>query len=179
MFDPPTCQGFFRGIALGVGILLGATFSGCSTPGRSTADASFNPTLRQASSGEQYTADQIRADWDDVMGAIFTGSAEHGWVILTIEPPTETSQRFTMLSVKDEPGWVLATREPLAQLEAGPQSPDLTASRSDQKLRGDDTLIEFSISLGHFGQPEMEAAVLSSIFRRMAILKGVNAAPLQ
>ena len=179
MFDPPTCQGFFRGIALGTSMLIGMTFGGCSAPGRSTPDGSFNPRVRQTSTGEQYTTGQIRADWDDVMGAIFAGSAEHGWVILTIEPPTETAQRFSMLSVSDQPGWVLATREGEVKSEVVSQPSDQAAPPSDQELRGENTLIEFSISLGLFGQPEVEAAVLGSILRRMELLRGINAAPLQ
>lgn len=100
----------------------------------------------------------VVGDWNDVEASLFAviGSAEMAVLSKTVRP---TEQVYELLSVGDEPGFVYARRQ------------------SNEK---DDLIpITLSCSLGFFGDPAGEKAMVSEMAARLKDLAGVGARPIR
>lgn len=100
----------------------------------------------------------VTGDWDDVEASL---SAVIGEVEMAILSQTNLpdEQAFELLSVGDEPGFVYARRRPEAGTDLIP--------------------ITLSCSLGFFGDPLAERALVSAMATRLKDLAGVGARPIR
>lgn len=97
----------------------------------------------------------VDGDWDDLWAAGMGGGSPYGWVVLSEAERTPLSVKYEMLSVRDEPGWLLAERStPADEFETEPVE------------------IKLSAKLRRFGDPDLEAAMLTAIAQRLRELQG-------
>ncbi len=122
------------------------------------------PQTRPPAVTAQPTADRaiaVEADWDDLWAAGMGGGSPYGWVVVTEAERTPTSVRFELLSVRDQPGWLLAERTTEApEIELHPVTMTLSAR------------------LGRRGDPAAEAALLTAVADRLRELKGETVSTL-
>lgn len=94
----------------------------------------------------------VRGDWDDIPAAVAAAinNQEIAIVSRTAEPNRWT---FTLLTIRDEPGLLVATAQ--------------------------DGAIVLTCRLGHFGDADRERQLLERMGRRLSELAGVGAFPLR
>ncbi len=89
------------------------------------------------------------------------GGSPYGWVVVTEAERTPTTIRFELLSVRDQPGWLLAERTTDApEIELEPVAMTLSAR------------------LGRSGDPAGESALLSAVAYRLDELVGETVSTL-
>ncbi len=100
------------------------------------------------------TALEAGGAWKHLDAAVSAATSRHEMAVLTRTSPDHTSRRYTLLTVDNRPGHLEATREP-------------------------DGAIRLVATIGRFGDPAGEDALLRSIAHRLAQLEGPGFAPIR
>lgn len=94
----------------------------------------------------------VAGDWDDVAAALF-GALRDQEVAVLSEKSGPTEQSFELLTIRDEPGLVVARQ-------------------------GSEGAITLSCVIGPFGDPDRERMLLARMSQRLKELAGVGARPM-
>jgi hypothetical protein len=116
-----------------------------------------NPAQPSVSTGASSL--QLRADWSDVEATMEVAAPRaEAAVVQTLVSPH--SIRFTLVTATDEPGEVLAVRDPA------------------DSSSGENIQITLSAHFGRFGDSAREQRLLNAMARRLGQLHGTATAPI-
>lgn len=99
----------------------------------------------------------VTGDWNDVEASVLAALSDNEVAILH-EELGDTKQKFELLRVTDDAGWIVAMRESTADTD---------------RIR-----IRLTAKIGYFGDPPRERKLLDSVARRLRQLAGVEYRPI-
>jgi hypothetical protein len=107
----------------------------------------------------------VRGDWDDLDAAVEVAASKVEMSVLSSTDPSSNPRVFRLVTVTDEPGRLTVRRSPPTRPPgASPPAPEL---------------FQVEASVGRFGDPQREQALIDAFRRRLEALAGVDFAPLK
>ncbi|MBK7406185.1 MAG: hypothetical protein IPJ41_16665 [Phycisphaerales bacterium] len=103
---------------------------------------------------------EASGDWDDISAAVAVSLSVSELVLVATESPDAGHRVYRLRSARDEPGVLVVER----------------LSPADE---GDPVLLRLSCSVGRFGDPARERAVLERVSTRLGQLRGVEVSPIR